>query len=90
MKSLVSYLECGRYIARNNKDLGEYICTKFSDIDKKIIPFFIKHPIVGVKELDFSDWCKVAEIIKTKNHLTKEGLDLIIKIKVGINTGKST
>lgn len=90
MESLVSYLKCGRYVARNNKYLGEYICTKFSDIDEKIIPFFKKYPIVGVKGLDFSDWCKVADIIKTKNHLTKEGLDMIIKIKAGINTGRLT
>ena len=103
MESLVSYLKCGRYVARNNKDLGEYICTKFSDIDEKIIPFFKKYPPPpihfialdmkwiggrGVKGLDFSDWCKVADIIKTKNHLTKEGLDMIIKIKAGINTGR--
>lgn len=66
MESLVSYLKCGRYVARNNKDLDEYICTKFSDIDEKIIPFFKKYPILGLKGLDFSDWCKVADIIKTK------------------------
>lgn len=75
MRSLVSYFGCGRYTARSNKPLGEYECTKLSDVSEKIIPFFIKHPIVGIKSLDFTDWCKAADIIKAKGHLTKEGLD---------------
>lgn len=38
MKSLVSYLGCGRYVPRNNKDFGEFIVTKFEDVTEKIIP----------------------------------------------------
>ena len=33
MRSLVSYFGCGRYTARSNKPLGEYECTKLSDIN---------------------------------------------------------
>jgi hypothetical protein len=55
MRSLVSYFGCGRYTARSNKPLGEYECSKLSDISEKIIPFFNKHPIVGIKSLDFTD-----------------------------------
>jgi hypothetical protein len=29
---------------------------KFVDIDTKIIPFFVKYPIVGQKQLDFQDF----------------------------------
>jgi hypothetical protein len=54
MKSLVSYLGCGRY-ETSQGDIGNYVCTKFSDINEKIIPFFSKHPIAGVKLLDFAD-----------------------------------
>jgi hypothetical protein len=39
--------------------------------------------------LDFIDWCKAAEIIKAKAHLNEEGLDQIIKIKAGMNRGRS-
>jgi hypothetical protein len=55
MKSLVSYLGCGRYVPRNNKDFGEFIVTKFEDVIEKIIPFFKKYPIVGSKSKDYSD-----------------------------------
>ena len=63
--------------------------TKISDISEKIIPFFKKHPVIGVKALDFGDWCEVAEMIKNKEHLTVEGpfLDKIKKIPAGMNRG---
>jgi hypothetical protein len=37
MRSLVSYFGCGRYTARSNKPLGEYECTKLSDINDPYI-----------------------------------------------------
>lgn len=62
-----------------------YSVTKFDDNYGKIQPFFEKYPILGVKAMDFNDWCKVAALIKDKAHLTKNGLDEIIKIKEGMN-----
>ena len=34
------------------------------------------------------DFCKVANLMEGKLHLTKEGLDQIRKIKDGMNTGR--
>ena len=62
--------------------------TKISDISEKIIPLFKKHPVRGVKALDFGDWCEVAEMMKNKEHLTVEGLDKIKKIQAGMNRGR--
>jgi len=59
-----------------------------SDIENKIIPFFKEYPILGVKALDFEDWCKVAELLKNKEHLNMDGLDKIIKITEGINLNR--
>ena len=55
---------------------------------KKIIPFYNKYPIIGVKSEDFLDWCNVAKLMKEKKHLTQSGIDLIRKIKAGMNTGR--
>jgi len=88
MNSLVSYFGCGRYVLRKNKDFGEYVITKFSDLTEKVIPFFDKYKIIGVKALDFADFCKVHELVKNKAHLTPEGLELIEKIKSGMNKGR--
>ena len=61
---------------------------KFSYIIEKIIPFFNKYPILGVKYLDFLDFCKVAQIMKNKNHLTKDGLEKIKLIKTEMNRNR--
>ena len=86
--SFIEYLKCG-YIkkAKTKPNELKYVVTKLDDIVNIIIPFFQKFPIIGVKELDFSDWCKVAELIKNKANLTKDGLDKIHQIKAGMNRG---
>jgi hypothetical protein len=35
--------------------------------------------------LDYADFVKIAELMKNKAHLTKEGLDQIRQIKAGMN-----
>ena len=58
---------------------------RFSEIVNVIIPFFDKHPILGVKSLDFSDIKKVAEIVQNKGHLTSSGFESIQKINSTLN-----
>lgn len=81
MKSLISFLKCGRYAFRSNKDYGDFLVTTVSDINDKIIPFFQKYEIKGAKVNDFADFCKAAEIIKAKGHLTSEGLNKLLALK---------
>ena len=88
MKNFKIYLGSGSVRERKRGLAVDYIAEKFSDNIEKIIPFFQKYPIVGVKGLDFADWCEVAEMMKDKKHLTAEGLDKIKKIKARMNTGR--
>lgn len=85
MKSLISFFECGRYALRSNKDYVDFLVTTFSDIDSKIIPFLQKYEIKGAKTKDFVDFCKAAEIIKTKGHLSSDGLNKLLILKDGMN-----
>jgi len=55
MRSLVDYLGSGSFYLRNNVNRGDFLVTKFSDITEKIIPFFYKYNIRGVKSKDFQD-----------------------------------
>jgi hypothetical protein len=87
IRSLVEFFGCGGVY--KNRGAFRYIVNKFSDLNEKIIPFFIKYPIQGKKRLDFQDWCKVAEMMKEKKHLTIEGLNEIRAIKAGINRGRN-
>ena len=87
IKSFIKYFKCGNIYIKGNA--FDFKVTKLDDIQNKIIPFFKKYSILGVKALDFADFCKVAELIKEKKHLTKEGLEQIRKIKVGMNKGRN-
>lgn len=89
MESLIYYWGCGRYVAGSSGyNHGDYIVSNLTDITTKIIPFFSKYPIKGIKSLDFSDFCKVAQKMENKDHLTEEGLNQIRLIKSGMNTGR--
>lgn len=90
IKSLVEYLDCGAYYPYGAREASDFVVQRLSDINEKIIPFFEKYPIVGVKALDFADFCKVAKIMKVKGHLTESGLDEIRKIKAGMNRGRES
>ena len=52
--------------------------SNFSDISTKVIPFFKKYPLQAKKRLQFEQFCQVAKLISTKQHLTTEG---IIKVQ---------
>jgi hypothetical protein len=87
MACIAEYLECGK-IYKHSLNAIVYRVSKTSDLTKKVIPFFIKYPILGIKALDFKDFCSLAELICNKAHYTEEGLDKIISIKANMNTGR--
>jgi hypothetical protein len=87
MKSLIEYFECGNIY--KDRETVNFKITKFNDFTNKVIPFFEKFKILGVKALDFSNFCQAADIIKVKGHLTKDGLERIREIKAGMNRGRA-
>ena len=90
MKALIEYLGCGRYYLKKKQEVGDIVVSGLSDIATKIVPFFKKYSIVGVKALDFSDFCKALKLIKDKAHLTEKGLENIRSIKAGMNRGRKS
>ena len=50
---------------------------------------FNKYPLLGVKYLDYLDWCKFANLMSEGKHLTNEGLKLIKEIKYGTSEWSS-
>jgi hypothetical protein len=81
MKSIVGYLNCGRFLSSSNRKEVYFIVSTFSDIYNIIIPMFQEYPLLGAKQQDYIYFVKVAELIKSKAHLTKEGLAEINLIK---------
>lgn len=86
LRSLISTLNCGRYIPKS--DCGEFIVEKFTDIYDKVIPLFEEFKLHGIKTDNFEDFKKVALLMKNKDHLTREGLDTIKKIKGRMNKNR--
>lgn len=88
MKTFPTYFGCGKYYAIKGREVGQFRVHKFSDIVEIIIPFFQTNRIVGVKGLDFGDFCKIADLMQKKRHLSKEGLDEIKLIIQNMNKGR--
>lgn len=88
LNSLIEYFGCGSIVAYSKSSSVIYVVSKISEVEK-IVRFFEKYPLQGVKGLDFADFCKVAEIVKNKRHLTESGLEEIRLIKAGMNRGRS-
>lgn len=86
MNSLISFLGCGRIV--KYPFFVNFVVSVHSDIIKKIIPFFAKYQIKGIKALDFSYWSKISELITKKEHLNPEGLTSILKLKSSMNRGR--
>lgn len=87
MRILINYFNCGNVYKKGERGI-DFKVTKFDDLIDKIIPFLQKYQVIGVKSKDFADFCKAAELIKNKDHLTTSGLDQIRKIKSGMNRGR--
>ena len=90
LKDIVTYLNYGRYYKSPTRDEGQYLVTVFSDINDKLIPFLNEYPLLGVKKEDYLDFVQIAELIKSKAHLTDEGLERIKLIKSNINRKRIT
>lgn len=89
---MIKYLDCGTIQRKGNsvKDFSmiDLNVSKFNDINTKIIPFFSKYRLESIKNLDFIDFCKVADIMFKDEHKTLEGINKIIQIKANMNSNR--
>jgi LAGLIDADG endonuclease len=86
MELLIKYFGAGRI--ENSRQVVNFVVGNFSDLTQIIIPFFKKYPLVGIKQLDYLDWCKIANLMTLRSHLKPEGLEEIRILKAGMNTGR--
>jgi hypothetical protein len=89
LAKFITFFNCGRIKKDSRYSVHYYVVTNIKDITNKIIPFFNKYNTKGVKSLNFADWREGAEIIKTKTHLSKEGVEHIRTIQSRMNSKRS-
>lgn len=83
LNGLIKYLNCGRCTYGRNE--VNFVISKFEDLNNKIIPIFNQYPLLGTKQADFFDFCKIAKLVENKEHLTKDGVERIKIIKSNMN-----
>jgi len=81
---IASYLDCGSI--QPSLNVVNFCVSNYKDVVNIIISFFNKYPIQGSKFFDFEDFCKVAELMENKAHLTIEGMEQIKEIKNKMNS----
>lgn len=82
------FLNCGTTSLSANGKYIQFRVTKFEDIGSKIIPFFKNYLLRGIKRLNFEDFVSIMVLVKSKIHLTSEGLNKINTIKEGMNLNR--
>ena len=70
MKILITALGCGRIELNLARSAVYFLVTRYQDITEKVIPFFDKYSLKGVKVSDYSYFKKVAILMSNKAHLT--------------------
>lgn len=86
--ALVNILGYGTIYKHLSRNFATFTVSNFNDIYTKLIPMFSEHKIEGIKSLDFKDFCKAAELMNKKSHLTLEGLKEIMTIKSRMNLAR--
>lgn len=89
IKSFVQYLGCGGSYQNSKRENWVFMVTRYKDLAEKILPFFDKYPIQGIKYQDYLDFKKVVLLMVDKAHLTPEGLDQIRLIKSKMSTRRN-
>jgi hypothetical protein len=90
MKSIVKHLRAGVIFKYSSQSCVYLNISDLNSITNIIIPFFEKYPIHGVKYFDFLDWCKIQKLMIKNLHRTEEGLELINKIRGGMNRSRGS
>uniref|UniRef100_A0A896Z6I4 LAGLIDADG endonuclease n=1 Tax=Coniophora puteana TaxID=80637 RepID=A0A896Z6I4_9AGAM len=85
LESLKSYFKCGNVNPGTKRNLAKYSSQHFINICDMVIPQFKKYSLIGVKAYDFNDFCKIADLMKSKDHLTESGFNQIKEIVSTMN-----
>jgi LAGLIDADG endonuclease len=60
MNNFLGIFNCGYITKYSNRNIVNFVVTKFNDIYNKLIPLFNQYEIKGVKYLYYKDLCKAA------------------------------
>lgn len=86
LRMLQETLECGTI--RFRKDgVGYFEVCNFTDLRDIIIPFFKTYSLKTKKRKDFEVFSIIADMVFSKTHLTKAGLQRLLEARESMNAG---
>jgi hypothetical protein len=59
----------------------KYKITKLDDLNRKLVPFLEKHPLLAKKRKTFDYFKMIVKMVLNKDHLRKEGVERIMKLR---------
>jgi hypothetical protein len=81
------HLQCGR-IRQREDGVFYYEVNNLNSISENVIPFFNRFGFLSAKKKrDFSKFKQIAQIMRDGRHLSVEGIEEILKIRVKMNDG---
>nr|YP_009690280.1 LAGLIDADG homing endonuclease [Fomitiporia mediterranea]QEG57060.1 LAGLIDADG homing endonuclease [Fomitiporia mediterranea] len=89
MKLFSNYFNCGAvYVRSNSSQRCDFVVQDIGLLLYKIIPHFDLYPIFNLKNKDYICFKQALDIIKSKQHLTPEGLDKIKTLVLEMNSNR--
>ena len=87
LHALKAFFGCG-VVRKNHGDRMAYRVRGKTDLLKRIIPFFEKHPLKTKKRVDFAKFRRVLLMMEAGDHLTKDGVEETRRIAAQMNRGQ--
>ena len=84
---LKDYFGCG-VVRINHGDRMAYRVRDQKQLQKHIVPFFIRYPLRSVKKEDFHKFREVLQLMDAGDHLTEVGIANIRSIASQMNRGR--
>jgi hypothetical protein len=82
------HLKCGT-LRSGDDDVWHYEVNNFNAIQENIIPFFRRFGFLSAKKKsEFSKFRQLAKLLQNEEHLTKEGLKKVLKLRAELNEGR--
>lgn len=83
-----NFFGCGFVRFCKNDGIWKYECRNVKELKDKIIPHFKNYSLCTKKQIDFTKFFQVIDIINKNEHLSKKGILEIIELSYQLNGGK--
>lgn len=78
--------EFAGYLGYRKTQATYYFATTSFSSAKEVINYFDHYNLLSSKHVNYLKWRKVYRMIQSKEHLTKKGIEKILKIKLSMNS----